>query len=64
MMLNRLDILLILGYFSLTIGVGLLAARRAGRSSSEFFLSGRSMPWWLLGMSMVATTFRPTRPTW
>ncbi|MGB5550331.1 MAG: sodium:solute symporter family protein [Thermoanaerobaculia bacterium] len=62
MMLNRVDILLILGYFSLTIGVGLLAARRAGRSSSEFFLSGRSMPWWLLGMSMVATTFSTDTP--
>ncbi|MGB5659771.1 MAG: sodium:solute symporter family protein [Thermoanaerobaculia bacterium] len=62
MMLNRVDVLLILGYFSLTIGVGLLAARRAGRSSSEFFLSGRSMPWWLLGMSMVATTFSTDTP--
>ena len=62
MILNRVDILLILGYFALTIGVGLLAARRAGRSSSEFFLSGRSMPWWLLGMSMVATTFSTDTP--
>jgi len=62
MILNRVDILLILGYFALTVGVGLLAARRAGRSSSEFFLSGRSMPWWLLGMSMVATTFSTDTP--
>ena len=62
MILNRVDILLILGYFTLTIGVGLFAARRAGRSSSEFFLSGRSMPWWLLGMSMVATTFSTDTP--
>ena len=62
MILNRVDILLILGYFALTVGIGLLAARRAGRSSSEFFLSGRSMPWWLLGMSMVATTFSTDTP--
>ena len=62
MILNRLDILLILGYFTLTIGLGLWAARQAGRSSSEFFLSGRSMPWWLLGMSMVATTFSTDTP--
>ena len=62
MILNRVDILLILGYFAVTIGVGLWAARRAGSSSSEFFLSGRSMPWWLLGMSMVATTFSTDTP--
>ena len=62
MILNRVDILLILGYFAVTIGVGLWAARRAGRSSSEFFLSGRTMPWWLLGMSMVATTFSTDTP--
>ncbi len=37
-------------------------ARRAGRSSAEFFGSGRSAPWWLVGVSMVATTFSTDTP--
>jgi hypothetical protein len=41
---------------------GLYFARRAGRETSEFFLGGRSMPWWLLGTSMVATTFSTDTP--
>ncbi len=49
-------------YFVLTLAIGFWAARRAGKSSTEFFLSGRSMPWWLLGLSMVATTFSTDTP--
>src|SRR6266511_1318669 len=37
-------------------------ARRAGRSTAEFFTSGRSAPWWLIGVSMVATTFSTDTP--
>ncbi|MFQ5525952.1 MAG: sodium:solute symporter family protein [Thermoanaerobaculia bacterium] len=53
---------MIISYLAVTMAVGLWSARRAGRSESEFFLSGRSMPWWLLGLSMVATTFSTDTP--
>ena len=49
-------------YFAAVLTLGFWAARRAGRSTSQFFLSGRSMPWWLLGVSMVATTFSTDTP--
>src|SRR5690606_6722881 len=49
-------------YFAFALGIGLAVARRAGRDTTEFFLSGRSMPWWLLGTSMVATTFSTDTP--
>ncbi len=62
MILDRLDWAVLGGYFALTLAIGLWASRRAGRSASEFFLSGRSMPWWLLGLSMVATTFSTDTP--
>ncbi|MFT7463753.1 MAG: SSS family solute:Na+ symporter [Pseudohongiellaceae bacterium] len=44
------------------MGIGVWVSRRAGSSTSEFFLSGRTMPWWMLGMSMVATTFSTDTP--
>lgn len=62
MILAPIDLVFLIGYFSLTLTIGLVVARRAGKSSSEFFLSGRSMPWWLLGLSMVATTFSTDTP--
>ncbi len=62
MRLTVLDWWVLGGYFALTLSIGLVAARRAGRSAGDFFLSGRSMPWWLLGISMVATTFSTDTP--
>ncbi|MEL6730054.1 MAG: sodium:solute symporter family protein [Bacteroidota bacterium] len=62
MQLTNLDWGIIVAFFSLTLGIGIWVSRRAGKSSQEFFLSGRSMPWWLLGMSMVATTFSTDTP--
>lgn len=62
MVLGSLDLTIVLIYLALTMVVGLLVARRAGKSSSQFFLSGRDMPWWLLGFSMVATTFATDTP--
>jgi Na+/proline symporter len=62
MHLAQIDWLVLAAYGLLTIGVGLLAARRAGQGAAEFFLSGRSAPWWLLGISMVATTFSTDTP--
>ena len=62
MILETVDWLWMVGYLALTLTVGLWVARRSGRSSGEFFLSGRRMPWWLLGLSMVATTFSTDTP--
>ena len=42
----------------------LFFGKRAGSSTSEFFASGRSVPWWLAGLSMVATTFSSDTPNW
>ena len=54
---------LIIGAFLLVIlGIGLYTSRSASTNTSEFFLSGRNMPWWLLGFSMVATTFSTDTP--
>ena len=64
MALELIDWLIIAGFLATVIGIGLLVSRlgRAGSSSSEFFLGGRSMPWWLLGISMVACTFSCDTP--
>ena len=62
MFLAPLDWFLILAYFLFSFGIALYYYRRAGRDTSEFFLSGRNMPWWLAGTSMVATTFAADTP--
>jgi len=62
MQLTTLDWEIIFLFFILTLAVGLWVARSAGRSTTDFFLSGRNMPWWLLGISMVATTFSADTP--
>lgn len=62
MQLAPLDWFVFAAYGVLAVGVGLYFARRAGSESGEFFLGGRSMPWWLLGTSMVATTFSTDTP--
>jgi Na+/proline symporter len=62
MRLNFIDWLIIAAYFALSLVIGLYYAGRAGRSTEEFFLSDRSMPWWLAGTSMVATTFAADTP--
>lgn len=60
--LTTLDYIIIFGFFSITLTIGLLVAKKSGKNSSEYFLSGRTMPWWLLGFSMVATTFSTDTP--
>ncbi len=62
MQLTTLDYSLIIGFFSIVLIIGIVVSKRAGKNTSEFFLSGRSMPWWLLGFSMVATTFSTDTP--
>jgi SSS family solute:Na+ symporter len=56
------DWLVIAGYFVLAAGIGLALAGRGGRSLADYFVSGRSLPWWLAGTSMVATTFAADTP--
>ena len=62
MNLSLLDWTVIAAYFLFNLGIGLYYARRARGSTSEFFLSGRNVPWWLAGTSMVATTFAADTP--
>ena len=62
MKLSLVDGLVILAYFALNLGIGLYYRRRATRSMSDFFLSGRNVTWWLAGTSMVATTFAADTP--
>ncbi|MGB3588488.1 MAG: sodium:solute symporter family protein [Tunicatimonas sp.] len=62
MQLATLDWVIVGAYFLFVLIVGLVVSRKAGDNVSEFFLSGRNMPWWLLGVSMVATTFSADTP--
>src|SRR5260370_17939826 len=62
MRLSTGDILTIALFFAINLGIGLYYARRGSKSLSDFFLSGRSVPWWLAGTSMVATTFAADTP--
>jgi Na+/proline symporter len=60
--LTAVDWVVIVLYFAVSVAVALVYSRRAGSSSDEFFLSGRALPWWLAGTSMVATTFAADTP--
>jgi solute:Na+ symporter, SSS family len=60
--LSTLDWFVIAAYFALNLAIGLYYMRRARGSTTEFFLSGRDVPWWLAGTSMVATTFAADTP--
>ena len=62
MNISNLDWTIIFFFFIIFIIIGLINLKKSGESSKEFFLSGRNMPWWLLGISMVATTFSADTP--
>ena len=62
MQLTWLDWLYIALYFAVNAAIGLYYRSRAGKNVDEFFLSGRNVPWWLAGTSMVATTFAADTP--
>ena len=62
MILSFLDWCIIGAYFTISLAVGIWASRNAGEDRRSFFLAGRNMPWWLLGISMVATTFSTDTP--
>jgi SSS family solute:Na+ symporter len=62
MRLDAFDWTVVGAYGAIALIVGLYFARRAGKGTAEFFLSGRKLPWWMLGTSMVATTFSTDTP--
>ncbi|MCC6547774.1 Na+:solute symporter [Candidatus Sumerlaeota bacterium] len=62
MLLGTIDWVIVFGFFVISMLIGILVARKSGENTEEFFLSGRTMPWWLLGVSMVATTFSTDTP--
>lgn len=62
MALSTLDWVLIISFFIISLLVGVLVYRKSSKNVDSFFLSGRNMPWWLLGVSMVATTFAADTP--
>ena len=62
MTLSSLDWTIVGAYFLLSLAVGVWASKQAGKDTRSFFLAGRNMPWWLLGVSMVATTFSTDTP--
>jgi Na+/proline symporter len=62
MNITAIDWAIIAAFFIISLLIGIFTSKKAGSSAKEFFLSGRNMPWWLLGVSMVATTFSADTP--
>ena len=62
MQLGLLDWIIVSVFFVVSIAIGIITSKKASTSADDFFLSGRKMPWWLLGVSMVATTFAADTP--
>lgn len=62
MVLKTLDWIVVAAFFVVLLTISFFSSRQAGKSATNFFLSGRNMPWWLLGVSMVATTFSADTP--
>ena len=62
MILSFLDWAIIAIFFMLYLGIGIWSSKKAGKDPESFFLAGKDMPWWLLGISMVATTFSTDTP--
>lgn len=62
MHITNLDWIIIISCLCITLIIGFIVSKKSSESSTQFFLSGRNMPWWLLGLSMVATTFSTDTP--
>lgn len=62
MIISQLDWGIIGAFFTIVLLISIVASKSAGRSKVDYFLAGKSMPWWLLGVSMVATTFSADTP--
>ena len=60
--LSLIDKIIIIFFFVLVLAIGFAVSKKSSKSTSEYFLSGRTLPWWLLGLSMVATTFSTDTP--
>lgn len=60
--LSPVDWLIVIAYMLISLAIGIYFTRRAGKSMSEYFVSGRNLPWWIVGTSMVATTFAADTP--
>ncbi|MFD0862468.1 sodium:solute symporter family protein [Sungkyunkwania multivorans] len=60
--LNTIDYALIIAFFAISLLIGIYVSKSSGKNTKSFFLSGRNMPWWILGVSMVATTFAADTP--
>ena len=61
-MFHLIDWLILATFFLIVLSIGIVVSKQAGKSSTDFFLAGRNMPWWLLGVSMVACTFSADTP--
>lgn len=62
MTLELIDVIIIVSFFVLSIGIGIWVSKTGNKNSKDYFLAGGNMPWWLLGVSMVATTFSTDTP--
>jgi Na+/proline symporter len=62
MLLHTADWIIIIAYFVISLLIGIILSKRAGKNTDNFFLSGRKLPWWIAGTSMVATTFAADTP--
>ena len=60
--LSNLDYTIIFSLFAVILFIGIYVGKTSGKNTNQYFLSGRNMPWWLLGLSMVATTFSTDTP--
>ena len=60
--LHWIDWSIIIAYIVFSLGVGIYFSKRAASNTEEYFLSGRTLPWWIVGTSMVATTFAADTP--
>src|SRR3954468_7223851 len=64
MHLSALDLAVLAAYFAAMIGIGIYVARRASKSLDSYFLGGKSMPWWLLGVSNASAMWDITGTMW
>ena len=60
--LSLIDKGIIIFFFVLVLAIGFAVSKKSSQNTTEYFLSGRTLPWWLLGLSMVATTFSTDTP--
>ncbi|EPR71478.1 sodium:solute symporter family protein [Cyclobacterium qasimii] len=62
MLLQGIDWLILVAFFAVSLGIGLYSSRQSSKNINEFFKAGGNLPWWILGTSMVATTFSTDTP--